>query len=151
LFNQVAALAVQGGIIEQDESSVWLVDHEVRLTAEQQREVDLLLQRFERVGYASPSVSECVEQVGEDVYGALVEQGTLIALNEDVVYLNGTVAEMQERVVAYIRQEGAVTVAQVRDLLDASRKYALALMEYLDERRITRRVGDTRVLRGRVG
>jgi selenocysteine-specific elongation factor len=56
---------------------------------------------------------------------------------------------MQRRVVDTIDQEGAVTIAQVRDLLGASRKYALALMEYLDEQRVTRRVGDTRVLRGR--
>jgi selenocysteine-specific elongation factor len=127
------------------------VEHEVRLSAEQQQKVDVLLQRFERAGFASPSVSECVEQVGEEVFAALVERGTLIALNEDVVYLSETVDEMQERVVEHIRQEGAVTIAQVRDLLNASRKYALALMEYLDEQRITRRVGDTRVLRGRAG
>jgi selenocysteine-specific elongation factor len=151
LFNQVAALAVQKGIVDQNESSVWLADHEVRLSAEQEQQVDALVQRLERAGFASPSVSECVEQVGPDVYATLIERGTLIALNEDVVYLSKTVAEMQRRVVDAIGQEGAVTIAQVRDLLGASRKYALALMEYLDEQRVTRRVGDTRVLRGRAG
>jgi selenocysteine-specific elongation factor len=40
-----------------------------------------------------------------------------------------------------------MTVAQVRDEFNTSRKYALAIMEHLDERRITRRVGDERVLR----
>jgi selenocysteine-specific elongation factor len=40
-----------------------------------------------------------------------------------------------------------MTVAQVRDAFNASRKYALAIMEHLDERKITRRVGDERVLR----
>jgi selenocysteine-specific elongation factor len=38
-------------------------------------------------------------------------------------------------------------VAQVRDMFGTSRKYALALMEHLDDRRVTRRVGDERVLR----
>jgi selenocysteine-specific elongation factor len=51
-----------------------------------------------------------------------------------------------ELVVAHIKQEGSITVAQVRDHLQTSRKYALALMEHLDERRITQRVGDKRVL-----
>ena len=46
-----------------------------------------------------------------------------------------------------IRQEGSVTVAQVRDRFNTSRKYALALLEYLDNIRVTRRVGDARVLR----
>jgi selenocysteine-specific elongation factor len=38
-------------------------------------------------------------------------------------------------------------VAQVRDLLDTSRKYAIALLEHLDDIGVTRRVGDERVLR----
>ena len=38
-------------------------------------------------------------------------------------------------------------MGKVRDMFDTSRKYALALMEYLDQQRITRRVGDDRVLR----
>jgi selenocysteine-specific elongation factor len=40
-----------------------------------------------------------------------------------------------------------ITLAQVRDLFGTSRKYAQAILEYLDETRVTRRVGDERVLR----
>ena len=40
-----------------------------------------------------------------------------------------------------------VPVADVRDMFGTSRKYALALLDYLDKKRITRRVGDARVLR----
>jgi len=65
------------------------------------------------------------------------------------VYLAETLREMRERVIDLIRAEGSVTVAQVRDLFGASRKYTVALMEYLDQARVTRRVGDVRVLRDR--
>jgi selenocysteine-specific elongation factor len=147
LFNQLIAFAEQKGVVGQDETSVWLADHAVRLTPEQQARVDELLQRFQRSSYTSPSVAESVGQVGEDVFSALVARGTLVRLSDDVVYLDETVAEMKGRVVDHIRREGSVTIAQVRDLFGASRKYALALMEYLDEQRVTRRVGDTRVLR----
>jgi len=37
-------------------------------------------------------------------------------------------------------------VAELRDLLNTSRRYALPLLEYLDAKRITRRVGDKRIL-----
>ena len=50
------------------------------------------------------------------------------------------------RIRADIEQHGPRTVAQIRDLLDASRKFALALVNYTDEHKITRRVGDERVL-----
>ncbi len=56
--------------------------------------------------------------------------------------LDGIVGRVREDIAA----NGARTVAQIRDVLDASRKYTLALVTYTDEHKITRRVGDTRIL-----
>ena len=49
--------------------------------------------------------------------------------------------------IAYLRENGQITVAIVRDLFGTSRKYALGLLEDLDARRVTKRLGDVRVLR----
>jgi selenocysteine-specific elongation factor len=46
-----------------------------------------------------------------------------------------------------VDKDGSVTVATLRDRMGASRRPVLALLEYLDSQRITRRVGDQRVLR----
>jgi selenocysteine-specific elongation factor len=54
---------------------------------------------------------------------------------------------MVQRVISHIKARGKITVAEVRDMFHTSRKYALALMEHLDEQKITRRIGDERVLR----
>ncbi|MFM7581199.1 MAG: SelB C-terminal domain-containing protein [Caldilinea sp.] len=45
-----------------------------------------------------------------------------------------------------MQAKGSVTLAEVRDLLQTSRKYAQALLEEMDARRITQRVGEGRVL-----
>jgi selenocysteine-specific elongation factor len=71
----------------------------------------------------------------------------LVRLSEDVLLLRETYEEMTSRIMAFIKEHGSMTVAQVRDEFNTSRKYALAVMEHLDERKITRRVGDERVLR----
>jgi selenocysteine-specific elongation factor len=149
LFNQVIARAAQEGTVGQDETCVWSANHVVRFAAEQQQKVDALLDIFRRAPYTTPSVAECEARLGSELLNALVESGTLVRLSEDVLFLDETVSEMRERIVAHIRREGDITVAQVRDMFGASRKYALALMEYLDEQRVTRRVGDVRVLRQR--
>jgi selenocysteine-specific elongation factor len=47
---------------------------------------------------------------------------------------------------AAIAEDGPRTVAQLRDILDASRKFTLALVSYTDEHKITRRQGDERSL-----
>jgi selenocysteine-specific elongation factor len=54
---------------------------------------------------------------------------------------------MQTWVVEQLQGGGEITAAQVRDHFQTSRKYAIALLEYLDAKHITRRVGDARVLR----
>jgi selenocysteine-specific elongation factor len=54
---------------------------------------------------------------------------------------------MQDWVVATIQSKGQVTAAEVRDQFNTSRKYAVGLLEYLDEKHVTKRVGDARVLR----
>ena len=79
---------------------------------------------------------------------------TYLEAKSEIVRVHGGVAfaaevyrEMVERVSAHARDNGSVTLAQVRDMFGTSRKYAQALLEHMDAERITRRVGDARVLR----
>ena len=59
----------------------------------------------------------------------------------------GAYREMVEQIKGRIEERGEITVADVRDMFGASRKYALALLDHLDQQRVTRRVGDARGLR----
>jgi selenocysteine-specific elongation factor len=147
IFNAVLAHARrQNGLVEEG-SAVRLPHHRIRFSTEQQRGIDRLLAEFTANPYATPSVAECEAAIGPELLSVLVEEGRLVRVSDTVLFLRDTYEEMVARVVADIQAEGNITVAQVRDLFQASRKYALALMEHLDEQRITKRVGDTRVLR----
>lgn len=67
-----------------------------------------------------------------------------------LAYHADTLAEVERRVREIVAAEGAITLARLRDDLDTSRKYAQALLEHLDAKRVTRRRDDdARVLRGR--
>jgi selenocysteine-specific elongation factor len=147
LFNQIVARGVHEGLVGASEDSVWTADHSVTFTPEQRQQVDDLLARFARAPYTTPSVAECVAQLGPELFNALLEDGTLVRLSPEVVYQRATLDSMRQDIIDHIRREGGVTVAQARDLFGASRKYTVALMEYLDQQRVTKRVGDTRVLR----
>ena len=145
-FNALLAHAGSHEVLVEDGSAVRLPDHQVRFSAEQQSQVDDLLARFLDSPYATPSVADCEVALGPELLKVLLEEATLVRVSDSVIFLRETYEEMVERVVAHIKQEGSITVAQVRDHFQASRKYALALMEHLDERRVTKRVGDKRVL-----
>ncbi|MFN8559489.1 MAG: SelB C-terminal domain-containing protein [Dehalococcoidia bacterium] len=115
----------------------------VALSPAQQREADdfvraLLENRFAPTPERTPS---------PDLLAHLAEQGRVVPVGEGVVFEAGAYAEMVARITDHLRAEGRVTLARVRDLFGASRKYAQALLEHLDQRGVTRRVGDERVLR----
>ena len=121
--------------------------HEVHLSPEQQQKVDVLLRQFRHQPYAPPSVKDCAQTVGEDVLGALLQRADLLQVSSDVVFLPETYEDVKARVSDYLVQNGSITLAQVRDIFGTSRKYAQALIEYLDSQGVTKRVGDSRVLR----
>ncbi len=135
------------GLVVDEGAMVRLSSHEVELSQEQQQRVEALWSRFRRDPYAPPSVKECVELVGDDVFRVLVNRGALVQVSSDVVFSPETYDDMVRRVREWIEREGSVTLAEVRDMFNSSRKYAQALLEHLDALEVTRRVGDKRVLR----
>jgi selenocysteine-specific elongation factor len=99
--------------------------------------------------FAPPSLSEAAARAGasEELVRALAQQGDIVRVADDVAFSR----EAYESAVALVKEivaaSGSVTVAQLRDRMGASRRPVLALLEHLDARRVTRRVGDARVLR----
>jgi selenocysteine-specific elongation factor len=147
LFNEVIERAVADGVVTEGEGVIGAADHQVQFSPEQGRRVDVLLTDFRAHRYTPPSVAEATASVGADVLQALVDAKTLTRIGDDVLFLTETYDRIVEQVLAHLSAEGSITVAQVRDMFGTSRKYALPLMEHLDERRLTKRVGDQRVLR----
>jgi selenocysteine-specific elongation factor len=147
VFNAAMARAAAEGIVVEKGATVWLPSHEVRLDPDQQRRVDALLAQFRRQPHATPSYKDSVASVGEEVLGVLVARGDLVQVSPEVLFLPETYEEMVARVRTHIEKEGNITLAQVRDLFQTSRKYAQGLLEHLDEVGVTKRVGDQRVLK----
>ncbi len=145
VFNPLMAQAAAENLLTEAGALVHDPGHEVRFSAAQQEKVDTLLRAFEEAGINSPSVKECKTAVGEDVYFALVDLGTLRPISADVVYGQNTYERLITQLMGELAAKGSLNAAGVRDLLDTSRKYAIALLEHLDERRLTRRVEDDRV------
>ena len=146
LFNAVMAQAVAEERASDQGATVRLPGHAVRFSPEQQKQVDALLGRFRSKPYAPPSVKESRAAVGEELLMTLMAQRQFVQVSADVLFLAVTYDEMVERIRAYIQEQGSLTVAATRDLFKTSRKYALGLLEHLDVKNVTRRVGDERVL-----
>jgi selenocysteine-specific elongation factor len=146
-FNELIDTAVKQGAVSAAETTVRLPGHEVRFGSEQQSQIRKLLSEFERTPYTPPTVGEAEAIVGKELFYALVDQGTLVKMNDEICFLKQVYERMTKRVVEHLQKKGKITIADVRDMFGSSRKYALPFLGYLDNRGITLRVGDDRVLR----
>jgi len=140
----VAALQklVAQGVMAEEGMVARLPTHQIQLTQAQRTKMEAFLRSLTGSPYNPPS-----ELIPEpDLLNLLVEQGRVVKVSNDVVFAAPVYDEMVKKVTSRIRSQGQITLAEVRDMFQTSRKYAQALLEHLDGKKITRRTGDVRVL-----
>jgi selenocysteine-specific elongation factor len=82
---------------------------------------------------------------------ALREAGRAVRVSKTLHYHPEVLEEIRRRIITLGRRRGSFTLADVRDELQTSRKFAQALLEHFDSERLTLRRGEVRVLRGSGG
>jgi selenocysteine-specific elongation factor len=129
-------------LIVEENALVRLQSHEIKLTKDQQTRMDAYLKQLNQNPYSpAPDVS-----LEADLLNLLIDRGLAVNTLSGVVFSSGAFNDMTTQIVAKIKQNGKITLAEVRDMFQSSRKYVLAILEHLDDKKVTRRVGDDRVL-----
>jgi len=139
----VIARLFTDGVIIDDGSTVRLPSHQAKLNQAQQIKIDTFLKALNQNPYSPPTDME----IEPDLLGLLVDQQKIVKAGDGVIFSRAAYDDMAAKVIAYAREHGSVTLAAVRDIFGTSRKYAKALLEYMDEKKLTRRVGDERVVK----
>ena len=111
-----------------------------------------LLTLLEKAGFQPPTKEELSQSLKidqkrfADILKLMSKEGSLIRINESVYITSSTYKQMIENLRSFFGKKPDMTVAEFRDVLQTSRKYALPFLEYLDSNKITMRVGDVRKL-----
>ncbi len=142
-FPAILQLMAKDGVLEEEAKAVHLSSHRVELNSKQQAAVEAYMNSLTQSPFSPPS-DLVIEPALLDV---LIDQRKVVKVSDNVIFAANAYDEMVESIVNRLKSQGKITVAEVRDAFQTSRKYALALMEHLDEQKVTRRVGDERVLR----
>ena len=138
----IAKLNQDGNLVEEAQY-IRMPDHKAELTLNLEQEASDYITQLEKEPY-SPATDLPIDS---ELLNALIDQGKVVKVNESVIFTSTSYQTMTGQITAYLREKGSITVAEARTLFNSSRKYMLPLLEYLDQQRITRRVGDERVLR----
>jgi selenocysteine-specific elongation factor len=127
-------------------------DFKPKLSANQRKLKDKIVEAHAAGGFQPPEPKEFANQAGgnvaslKDIFEVAVAEGLLVKVTEEIYLSAEAEAEMRRRVVERLRAGPGLTVAEIRDLLGTTRKYAVPICEYLDRVGVTKRQGDLRVL-----
>jgi selenocysteine-specific elongation factor len=128
------------------QGTMGLAGHAPQPSAEVRTKMERARARVEAARFSPPSAKELVDELGDEAFAYLVATRAIVPVSADVVFSEPAYAEMVDRVQALLAREGEATMSRIRQQLDTSRKYALALLEHMDSLGLTVRDGDVRRL-----
>lgn len=150
MFNALLRLLQAEGQVHIRDDGLELPGRQPELDARSQAARERLLQLYAEAGYSPPVLDEALAQLGLgedrlDLVELLVSRGDLVKAG-DLLYHGEAVERARQKLIAHFQVKPLLTPGEFRDMLGSSRKYSMPLLAYFDDIRLTRRVGDDRVL-----
>lgn len=138
-------LEIKGDLVHLAGRGVVMKDEE----AESRR---LIEQAFASTGLKVPALKDVLAGLKIDqtraqkIVTLLLRDKTLIKVSDDLVFHQSALVGLRQQLLIQRAKSSKIDIARFKDLTGVSRKYAIPLLEYLDRERVTRRVGDERII-----
>ncbi|MBN1349600.1 selenocysteine-specific translation elongation factor [candidate division KSB1 bacterium] len=133
------------------ESKIRLASYTPTLTTEQSQLKSTIIQRYIDAQFAPPKTADLISELKrrsadvESIFAYLIEIGELTAIEEGILIHEKWIDKAQECILSHFEQNPELTVGEFRDMIQASRKYAVPLLGHFDRIGLTTRQEDVRV------
>ncbi len=137
---------VEEGVIKRHNEFLSMPSHEIQKDARYEKTEKKLLDIFEKSGLDFPRLSE-VDMGGiepdviDDILLLLMEEGKIIKLGEELYTLTEYIEKSKEIIQGLLKEKDLITMGEIRDSLETSRKNAKLIVEYMDSIKVTKRNG----------
>jgi len=144
--------------IVREESTLRLKTHRVKLGESDSKLVERIEEELRKTAFQPPELKQLAEELKlpstelgklRSVLSALEREGKVVKVATDLYFARASIDTSRARLTDYLQKHPEITAAAYRDLLGASRKFAIALLDYFDHSGVTTRVGDARRLRAK--
>ena len=117
--------------------------HSPTLSNTEESEAQLFLSILKERNFSPPTTSLPSTEITEN----LVARGKIIKINEQIFYETDIYNIMLAKFVDFLKKHEQINISEVKELFNVSRKYALAFAEHMDQKQISKRMGDIRILK----
>ncbi|RAK11770.1 selenocysteine-specific elongation factor [Halanaerobium saccharolyticum] len=154
-FNQIIKILVSKNIIKEKENTVALFDFEINFTEAEKELKNKIVEEFKNNLYSPPGQEDLKEELNIDqqkeekfnsIINYLIFNEHLIRLNNQILIHSQAIDRSRKLLQDYLKENSEIELGEFRDLIESSRKYALALLEKFENDRLIKKNGDKRVL-----
>ena len=149
LYGGALVALIDAGMVTERGGEVAAAGHRQGLSPEQEAAVAAFIVELERQPFNPPPLSDLLHRhpLSPALLEYLVAEERVVRVNDDTLFARSAYDDAVGRLRSHLIEHRTLTVAAARDLLGSSRRYVLPLLEWLDAQKVTRRVGDDRILR----
>ena len=158
VFDKLIQRMVTQKKVEKVGNQLRLFDHQIAFNGNEAAIKNEIEDLFQRSGINTPSLSDTVihltnydytEASVRETFSALVNLGQLIKIEDGIFIHRSIFDQIRFLIIEYLEENQTLTVAEFRELVQTSRKYAVPFLEYCDRQGITIREGNCRKLRSK--
>lgn len=132
--------------IVEDKAILKKEDFEITYSPEQEKIKRDILDRLKKEGLEPSLVKDYIDTpTKQTVMDGLMEQDLIVRVSDELFYDKKTIEKLTEEVKEILKSQNEISMNDIRDRYNLSRKFSIALLEYYDRIKITRRVGDKRL------
>jgi selenocysteine-specific elongation factor len=152
VFEAIVRILVLENKIEVAGDQLRLSGHGVVMKDEEAESRNMIETSFRSAGLKVPALKEVLSGLkidkarAEKIVTLLLREKTLVKIADDMVFHKSALSELKKNVADYKAKSAKIDVARFKELTGVSRKYAIPLLEYLDRERVTRRMGNERII-----
>lgn len=146
VFDKIVEMLIEEGCLKRVDEFLCTPQYQVKKDMRYDKVSGILLDTFTNAKYDFVRYSEIdfkgtVKETADDILNILLEEQKIVKVTEDMYTLTEYMERAKELIQEHLKGEPVITIAQVRDMFDTSRKSAKPIIEYMDSIKVTKKTG----------
>jgi len=153
IFNYLIDSLINTDKIGLKKGVLFLLSRKPKISSQQKVLISKILKILTDNPTNPPNEKTLISQIagGKEIIDFLIQEGEIIKLSEGILLENKNYDIMKNKLIDFLKINGSISIAQVRELLGISRKYIIPLLNKMDEEKITQRRENVRILKTKLG
>jgi len=153
IFNYLVDSLINTDKIGLKKGMLFLLSRKPEVSSQQKVLISKILKILKDNPTNPPNEKTLTSQItgGKEIIDFLIQEGEIVKLSDGILLESKNYDIMKNKLIDFLKINGSISIAQVRELLGISRKYIIPLLNKMDEQKITQRRENVRILKTKLG